>query len=201
MTSLNSDLDLDLWGFPATPSPQPVDPCAPWGFLSPAAPQGSTHSLIRDLTVIAPDDVWVVGDSSVGPIGAISGLNSAWHWDGIQWTSPPVPNPAPGTSLPNNALYAVDAAGPNDVYAVGYQSTTVPGGWYGPQLEVLHWDGSQWSLLPEFADPANQSRGRRQRSAHQRRRRFRSERRVVRRILDRSSAERLHHGARALDAL
>ena len=48
MTSLNSDLDLDLWGFPATPSPQPVDPCAPWGFLSPAAPPGSTHWLIRD---------------------------------------------------------------------------------------------------------------------------------------------------------
>ena len=54
---------------------------------------------------------------------------------------------------------------------------------------------------PEHADPADQHRGRRQRSAHQRRRRLRSERRVVRRILDRPPAERLHHGARAPDAL
>jgi hypothetical protein len=153
VSNLSADLDLELWGYPPNPPAQPTDPCGSWESLSPAAPAGSTHTLPRDLRVVAPNDVWVVGTSSVGTIGNTSNMNIGWHWDGVQWTQTPMPNPAPGTTNPNNGLYAVDAAGPNDVFAAGYQTITVPGGWYGQQVEVLHWNGSQWSLMPNTPIP------------------------------------------------
>jgi hypothetical protein len=151
--SLSADLDLELWGYPTTPPSQPTDSCGAWDVVSPAAPANSYHTLLRDLKVFATFDVWVVGDAHVGTIGNLSSLNAAWHWDGLQWTATPMPNPAPGTSTPNNGLYAVDAAASDDVYAAGYQSITVPGGWYGQQIEVLHWNGSQWSVLPNTPLP------------------------------------------------
>jgi hypothetical protein len=152
---VNSDLDLDLWGFPATPQPQPTDPCGAWSVLSPPPVPASTHNLVRDLKVIAADDVWAVGDATTGQPGSIATLNVAWHWDGIQWTQVPIPSPTSG-GTPNCTLLAVDGSGPNDVYAAGWQSIVVPGsGWYGPQLEVAHWDGSQWTVLPNTPLPPN----------------------------------------------
>jgi hypothetical protein len=153
LTAINADLDLELWGFPATSVPQPVDPCGPWSILDPPQVATSTHTLVRDLKVIAPDDVWAVGDALPGVIGALDNINVAWHWDGTGWIQVPVPNPTPAPGSTNCALYAVDGSGPNDVYAAGYQSITVPGGWYGTQIEVAHWDGSQWSVLPNTPLP------------------------------------------------
>jgi hypothetical protein len=63
------------------------------------------------------------------------------HWDGGTWTIVPSPNPG-GNSV--DRLFAVDAAAPDDVWAVGeywednyYQLGT-----------ILHWDGSSWSIVP-----------------------------------------------------
>jgi hypothetical protein len=153
--SLNSDLYIQLWGYPSTPPSQPTDPCGAWDLFSPAPPAASYHTFVRDLKVVGPFDVWAVGDATVGTIGNLSTRNAAWHWDGSVWTETATPNPGiPGS--PNNTLYAVDAAAWNDVYAAGFQTTNAAGGgWYGQQLEVLHWDGGQWSLLSNVPMPPN----------------------------------------------
>jgi hypothetical protein len=57
------------------------------------------------------------------------------RWDGTVWTAEEGPNP--GTQV--NELRAVDAAEPNDVWAVG---RTASG--FGDRPLVLHFDGSTW---------------------------------------------------------
>lgn len=143
---VNADLSFELWGQLDNPMPQPTDPCGAWSLLSPAAPLGSSSG-VNDLAIVAPNDVWAVGGSFQGLPGNTSTTNVSWHWDGVHWTSIPVPNPAPAPALVNCTLYAVDAAGPNDVYAAGYQTMTIAGGWTGQQIEVVHWNGSQWTVF------------------------------------------------------
>jgi hypothetical protein len=60
------------------------------------------------------------------------------HWDGISWTIVPTPNVGDGP----NALNGIAAAGPNDIWSVGYQS--VVAGSASATL-VLHFDGASWN--------------------------------------------------------
>jgi len=59
-----------------------------------------------------------------------------------------LPTPDPGSS--GNHLYAVDAIGPDDVWAAGQQL----GGQVPDRGPVEHWDGYSWSVvyLPVSAD-------------------------------------------------
>ena len=54
-----------------------------------------------------------------------------------------VPSPSPGTN--NNYLKGVAAAGPNNVWAVGYYDT---GSGTPYQTLIEHWNGSWWSIVP-----------------------------------------------------
>ncbi len=99
---------------------------------------------------VAPDDLWVFGDSGISHIttgtvtlvpapniGLMSGVaaiarNDVWavggggflHWDGVAWTH--VPSPAGGE--------AISARSGNDVWAAG--------------SVVQHWDGTNWQIVP-----------------------------------------------------
>jgi hypothetical protein len=57
------------------------------------------------------------------------------HWDGTSWTT--VPNPLRNERW--TSLYSVDAAGPDDVWAVGYNNT---------EPVAIHWDGDRWTTQP-----------------------------------------------------
>ncbi|HYP39346.1 MAG TPA: S-layer homology domain-containing protein, partial [Chloroflexia bacterium] len=59
------------------------------------------------------------------------------HWDGIQWTRVPSPNPEVNGL---NHLGAVVAISTNDVWALGNHT-------YYDTL-ALHWDGMQWNVVP-----------------------------------------------------
>jgi hypothetical protein len=90
---------------------------------------------------IANDDVWAVGWTGSNNF---DDQNIALHWDGTSWTI--VPTPQPGDGI--DRLYAIDAAGPNDVWAVGSFGTP-----YGPSYSsILHWDGTSWSLAADDCD-------------------------------------------------
>jgi hypothetical protein len=68
------------------------------------------------------------------------------HWDGSSWTIVPTPQPG-GEEV--DRLLAVDAAGPNDVWAVGLYSPN-------PVVEdhslILHWNGSSWTEVQHDCD-------------------------------------------------
>lgn len=90
-----------------------------WDGISWNATQLATR-LLRGISGSAKNDVWVVGDSDF-----------IEHYDGTTWTRTLAPVTAPVDFL------AVSVLGPNEAWAVGYDT-------------VLRYDGTDWRLPPEF---------------------------------------------------
>jgi hypothetical protein len=101
------------------------------------SPPGS----VLDLSAVASDDVWGVGNT----YGGISPKPWSMHWDGSSWST--IPTPAP-TSGDNALLRSVSTVASDDVWAVGYdEGPSTP----GPFFE--HWDGAAWSIVPSPPTP------------------------------------------------
>lgn len=96
---------------------------------------------LRAVSAVSRDDVWAVGDYFDG--GSTSGL-LIMHWDGKQWSLSQPPQEL------NGSLLGVAAVSANDVWAVGVTSNKAPDSDSGQTLAlILHWDGKQWSVMPE----------------------------------------------------
>jgi hypothetical protein len=68
-------------------------------------------------------------------------MNAAIHWDGVEWTIVPTPQPG-GPSA--DELHAIDAIAPDDVWAVGeYRDDN-----FVPHPLTMHWDGASWTVVP-----------------------------------------------------
>jgi hypothetical protein len=94
---------------------------------------------LEDVVAIAPGDAWAVGWTGSG--SDLNNISVAMHWNGRTWSIVPTPQPG-GQNV--DRLRAVDAAGPNDVWAVGvYQEADLD-----ERSLILHWDGSTWSVVP-----------------------------------------------------
>lgn len=126
---------------------QAQDPCGEWSVVPSPDPLGSQRAIIRDLTAIAPNDVWAVGEYTTVEAGQIVNLAFSMHWDGSHWSLVPTPNPSPYPGGTNVGLWAVDATGPNDVWAAGNQSIQAPDGFVGTHILIMHWNGSAWTVL------------------------------------------------------
>jgi hypothetical protein len=110
----------------------------------------------------SPNDVWAVGQVTVldahNQFDGQSPLIE--HWNGSIWTvvtSAAIPAPSAGGST-YNALSAVAALAPNNVWAVGEDNapgTGGPGQSSGIQALVEHWDGVHWSLVPAASSNSN----------------------------------------------
>lgn len=98
------------------------------------SPNGLGDGYLSGVVAISDRDAWAVGWDQRFP-----GVTMTQHWDGAGWTIVPSPNAQADESV----LYAVDASGPNDVWAVGHSFTA-------NRLATLamHWDGSTWTLVP-----------------------------------------------------
>jgi hypothetical protein len=121
----------------ASTSPPPV--CTPTWEVAQTADPGTGSSQLSAVTVLSGAEAWAVGASG-DPEAPAEVLIE--RWDGIAWTAEEGPNP--GTQV--NELLAVDAAEPNDVWAVG---RTASG--FGDRPLVLRYDGTSWLeiVLPE----------------------------------------------------
>lgn len=102
---------------------------------------GALRDTLYSASAVSPDDVWAVGDQE-GHNGVFGTL--AEHWNGSTWRA--VPTPDPGRA--GDHLYAVDAVGPDDVWAVGQRLGT----WPDTGL-VEHWDGTRWTVVTLPGDP------------------------------------------------
>jgi Carboxypeptidase regulatory-like domain len=96
---------------------------------------------LEDVVAIANDDVWAVGWTGSN---SFDDESIALHWDGASWTI--VPTPQPGNGI--NRLFAIDAAGPNDIWATGTFGD-IQGSYFS---SILHWDGTSWSLVADDCD-------------------------------------------------
>jgi hypothetical protein len=105
-----------------------------------ATPNGGILDRLNAVVQLAPDDAWAVGVDYNTTAQAYQTLVE--HWDGSAWTI--VPSPNGGTRY--DALQAIVALGPADVWAVGVTQTS------GPVIRNLtltqHWNGTAWSIVP-----------------------------------------------------
>lgn len=94
---------------------------------------------LQDVVAIAPNDAWAVGWSRSGQ--TLDDVSVAMHWDGTAWTI--VPTPQPGGAYVDRLL-AVDAVGPNDVWATGVYDDPRT----ADHSLILHWNGTEWKTVP-----------------------------------------------------
>ena len=121
--------------------------CGSWEVVPSPNPPAAQNAIIRDITSIAPNDAWAVGDWWGTVNGVVQNFALTMHWNGTTWSLVPTPQPAPCADCRNLALYGVDAVGPNDVWAAGGQTKRAPDGFVGTHILVMHWNGSAWRVL------------------------------------------------------
>jgi hypothetical protein len=134
----SGDLDIPRASPSSSPSPTAA-PCDPsWEIVPGANPEVVSHTL-NAVVALAASEAWAVGGSG-DPASPLDVLIE--RWDGTAWVAEEAPSPGTQT----NELLAVDAAGPNDVWAVG---RTASG--FGDRPLALHYDGTEWLevTLPE----------------------------------------------------
>jgi hypothetical protein len=100
------------------------------------SPNGLGDGYLSGVVAISDLDAWAVGWDQRFP-----GVTLTEHWDGAQWSIVPSPNAQADESV----LFAVDASGPNDVWAVGH--------WFASNrfgTVTMHWNGAEWTLVPSL---------------------------------------------------
>jgi hypothetical protein len=107
-----------------------------WSVVSsPSIPSGTLNAV----SATSATDIRAVGN-----VGRSFGHNLIEHSDGKSWSV--VPSPTVSHSPTRDRLTAVSADAPNDAWAVG----TAGAGDYQAD-EVLHWDGTAWSVATPAA--------------------------------------------------
>ena len=99
-------------------------------------PSPASPTTLEGMSALASDDVWAAGDAN--------GQTFVIHWDGTQWNTVATPSVA-GV---HNFLWTLNAISDNDIWASGYTYVGPPEGSNVPL--VMHWDGSQWTVINSF---------------------------------------------------
>ena len=99
-----------------TPSTSPPPVCTPLWEIVPSADRGDLPITLNGVVALSASEAWAVGAAG-DPLAPSS--TSIQRWDGAAWTA--VNAPSPGSE--RNGLLGVDAAGPNEVWAVGRTSS------------------------------------------------------------------------------
>lgn len=105
-----------------------------WSVVPAAPPPSGDGNILRDVSAVAADDVWAVGEYETEAQGVSAPLIE--HWDGISWNL--VESRAPAFS----ALLAVDALRSDAVWAVG-------GTWnqdLAAKVLAENWGGARWAV-------------------------------------------------------
>ncbi|MBF6614598.1 MAG: S-layer homology domain-containing protein, partial [Chloroflexi bacterium] len=102
------------------------------------SPNRTGDNYLQGVSAVSANDVWAVGNSYDGVNEPVTLIE---HWDGSAWSIVSSPNVGPSTNYLNDV--AVVAA--NDVWAVG---TWFDDSQPAEQTLTLHWDGTQWSVVP-----------------------------------------------------
>lgn len=116
-----------------TPTPAPS---VAWRIVS-GASLSHASGLIAT-TALAPNNIWVVGQTFVNPQD-IQEQSLIERWDGSAWRS--IPNPG------YDYLNAVAAVSASDIWAVG-GSLNYGVGYHPDKPLIEHWNGSKWSTVP-----------------------------------------------------
>ena len=118
-----------------TPTSTPTMVCGSAWHLVASDDPGISSDDMRGIAVIAPDDVWAVGNYNNGN----GNLTLTEHWDGSIWSTVLSPNSGSG----NNKLFSVSAVSSDDVWAAGSYLDQQG----AARTLIEHWDGSAWNIV------------------------------------------------------
>ena len=108
-----------------------------WSIVPSPNPTSELNNVLEGITAVSANDIWAVGiaDTAEG-----DELSLTEHWDGIQWSIVPSPNPP---NAQQAWLYGATAVASNNVWAVGHER-------YAELNNALieHWNGTQWNIVP-----------------------------------------------------
>jgi hypothetical protein len=108
-----------------------------WTVMAVPSPGITTtgNSGVVGVAAISPANVWAAGFTETA---RNTQATVSVHWNGTSWT--PVATPNPGGSKESAVLNGVAAAGPGNIWAVGYYYT----GFQIPNTLILRWNGTRW---------------------------------------------------------
>jgi hypothetical protein len=113
---------------------------------SSGADLGGKNASLAAVASVAPDDVWAVGQYEVSRQGPL-----VEHWDGHTWSVSLIPDIGSGQRDIGRGLVAISAAGPNDIWTLGYYQPVVAG--ESVSRDVFgHWNGKAWSVVSSPQD-------------------------------------------------
>jgi hypothetical protein len=107
-----------------------------WTVMAVPSPGITTtgESGLVSVAAISPANVWAVGFTATSNAQATVSV----HWNGTSWSQVATPNP--GGSNESAVLNGLAAAGPGNIWAVGYYYT----GFQIPNTLILRWNGTRW---------------------------------------------------------
>jgi hypothetical protein len=135
LNAIDSDPEGGIWTVGAGPF------LARWTgttFKPYSRPASIEEGELHGVKVVGRRDAWAVGARETES-GGVHDIALILRWNGRVWglvTNPEIPGDA-------HELWAVDATGSNDVWAVGSQETDD-----GPRALILHSDGTRWTVIP-----------------------------------------------------
>lgn len=106
---------------------------------APLTSPGVNGAFVRDIEVIAANDIWFVGDW-IEPAACRESL--ALHWNGSSFTRHSTPCSGLFGASNGFGLESVSAVSSDDVWAVGGGGD---GDFSTAPVYIVHWDGSSWS--------------------------------------------------------
>jgi hypothetical protein len=108
----------------------------------PSPSPGTLSSQLTAVTAYAENDAWAVGEvrDATDPKAEKS---LVLHWDGSTWSQ--VASPSPGGA--RTTLLGVAAAGPDDVWAVGFTTASPADTAAQRRAVALHWTGGSWQVI------------------------------------------------------
>ncbi|HKE48987.1 MAG TPA: hypothetical protein VKB52_13065 [Rhodanobacteraceae bacterium] len=151
----NFDFGFALYGIPPGPPPSnTVAECGEWSTELLPLPTDATATSVYASKSFGGEDSWLVGGYDTGTIGTIQTFSLAYHRvaDG-DWEIVPTPSPDACTESgnPNGCakvwFNAIDGVAPDDVWAGGWRDGRTANGFFGGQIFLAHWNGSEWTQI------------------------------------------------------
>jgi hypothetical protein len=118
-------------------TPTPTASCDLEWRVVPSPNVGAQQNYLTDIDAFSPSEVWAIGYySSTGHYYPLT-----QRWDGHEWSIIPAPNAGY-----RSFLNGVEVIAPNDVWVVG--SYYIEASSSVQHLLTMHWNGTQWSIVP-----------------------------------------------------
>lgn len=95
-------------------------------------------NVLNGVAALASGNVYAVGYQNTPGVFQATLIE---NWNGQKWQAVPTPNVSSAT----NSLTAITAISPDDIWAVGYSGNDML---EGLQTLALHFNGSEWSVVP-----------------------------------------------------